>query len=393
MYVFLKVVDYLYYEEDIIAMEKKFVTLKHLLIEEKKCIGLQFYTDRVINALVNELPGIRWSDVFNMYYVINNPSNLNMIYKQLKGVAWVNSNYFFPKSSFGRDNPVINVEWFRKRDAVEGMRPCPESYLAKLELKRYANNTVKTYVSCFEAFINYYKERNLIDLDENDVRLYLQKLIQENASHSYINQAINSIKFYYEVVLEMPNRFYSIERPRTEEKLPKVLAKEEVLSIIENTNNIKHRCIVSLLYSAGLRRNEVLNLVPNDIDSKRMTITVRSGKGNKDRLTILSEKLLIDLRQYYLQWRPTNFLFEGPGKMQYSAESVGRIVKAAAEKAGIKKNVTPHMLRHSFATHLLENGTDLRYIQVLLGHKSTKTTEIYTHVATNIFLKIKNPLD
>src|SRR5690606_36998968 len=99
MYVFLKVVDYLYYEEDIIAMEKKFVTLKHLLIEEKKCIGLQFYTDRVINALVNELPGIRWSDVFNMYYVINNPSNLNMIYKQLKGVAWVNSNYFFPKSS------------------------------------------------------------------------------------------------------------------------------------------------------------------------------------------------------------------------------------------------------------------------------------------------------
>lgn len=374
-------------------MEKKFVTLKHLLIEENRCIGLQFYSDKVINALVNELPEVKWSDVFNMYYLPNTPSNLNMIYKQLKGMAWVNSNYFFPKSSFGRDNADVNVEWFRKRGVVEGIKSCPENFLSKLELKRYANNTVKTYVSCFEGFINHYKDRQLIDLDENDVRLYLQKLIKGNASHSYINQAINSIKFYYEVVLEMPNRFYAIERPWAEEKLPQVLAKEEVLSIIENTNNIKHRCIVSLLYSAGLRRNEVLNLKPNDIDGKRMVITVRSGKGNKDRLTILSEKLVVELRQYYLQWRPTNFLFEGPGSARYSAESVASIVKAAAQRAGIKKNVTPHMLRHSFATHLLESGTDLRYIQVLLGHKSTRTTEIYTHVATNIFLKIKNPLD
>ena len=165
------------------------------------------------------------------------------------------------------------------------------------------------------------------------------------------------------------------------------------MAIIEHTNNIKHRCIVSLLYSAGLRRIELLNLKLEDIDSKRMVIKVRSGKGNKDRFTILSEKLLGDLRKYYKEWRPTNFLFEGPGRKAYSPESVSSIVKNAAKKANIKKKVTPHMLRHSFATHLLESGTDLRYIQVLLGHRSTKTTEIYTHVATNIFLKIKNPLD
>ena len=374
-------------------MEKKFVTLKHLLIEKRRCIGLQFYSDKVLQAMINALPDVKWSTEFSMYYVPNNPAALNLVYKQLRGVAWVNSNHFFPRSSFGRENEDLDVQWFRKRKNVEGVRSCPESYLAKLELKRYANNTVKTYVSCFETFINHYKNRELEDLDENDVRLYLQKLIQDNASHSYINQAINSIKFYYEVVLEMPNRFYAIERPRTEGKLPKVLAKEEVLAIIKNTNNLKHRCIVSLLYSAGLRRKEVLNLHPQDIDGKRMAIMVRSGKGNKDRLTILSEKLLVDLRRYYRQWRPEKFLFEGPGGRQYSAESVAMIVKGAAQRAGIKKNVTPHMLRHSFATHLLESGTDLRYIQVLLGHKSTKTTEIYTHVATNVFLKIKNPLD
>ena len=374
-------------------MEKKYITLKNLMIDNEKCIGLQFYTDKVLQALVDQLPGVLWSQSYSMSYVKNTPQALDGIFKQFRGVAWINCGHFFPRSSFGRRNEEMNVEWFRKRATTEEHLACPEVYLKKLELKRYANNTIKTYVSCFEAFINYYKDWDLDKINENDIRNYLQKLIQEERSNSYINQAINSIKFYYEVVMEMPNRFYGVERPRTEEKLPQVLAKEEVLAIIQNTNNIKHRCIVSLLYSAGLRRSEVLNLEPADIDSKRMVIKVRSGKGNKDRFTILSEKLLKDLRGYFLEWRPQRYLFEGPKGAKYSAESIVKIVKEASVKAGIRKRVTPHMLRHSFATHLLESGTDLRYIQVLLGHKSTKTTEIYTHVATNIFFKIKNPLD
>src|SRR5690606_15928354 len=186
-------------------------------------------------------------------YVKNTPKALDGIFKMFKGVAWINCNYFFSNSSFSRNNEDIDVAWFRKREHKPDFRPCPEEYLSKLELKRYANNTVKTYVSCFEAFINHYKDIELKSIDENDIRKYLQKLIQENSSNSYINQAINAIKFYYEVVLEMPNRLYGIERPRVEEKLPQVLSKEEVLSIIAHTNNIKHRCIVSLLYSAGLR--------------------------------------------------------------------------------------------------------------------------------------------
>ncbi|GHA44355.1 hypothetical protein GCM10007103_27000 [Salinimicrobium marinum] len=374
-------------------MDRKCITLKNLLIKQKKCIGLKFYTDKVVQALVNDLPDVRWSEEYRMSYIANSPANLNLIFKTFRGVAWINCNFFYARSNFGKETEPVDVQRFGSREPVEGKKLCPESYLRKLELKCYASSTVNTYVSCFEAFLNHYVDRELKDLNENDIRLYLQKLIREHSSNSYVNQAINAIKFYYEVVLEMPNRFYAIERPRAEEKLPQVLAKEEVLSIIENTNNIKHRCIVSLLYSAGLRRGEVLNLKPDDIDSKRMVIKVRSGKGNKDRYTILSEKLVVDLRIYYKEWRPNTFLFEGPGGKRCSPESVACIVREAARKAKIKKKVTPHVLRHSFATHLLENGTDLRYIQVLLGHKSTKTTEIYTHVATNIFFKIKNPLD
>ena len=204
---------------------------------------------------------------------------------------------------------------------------------------------------------------------------------------------INSIKFYYEVVLEMPNRFYSVERPRKEEKLPKVISLEEVQDLIKHTNNIKHKCIVSLLYSAGLRRSELLNLKLIDIDSKRMVITVSQGKGNKGRLTILSQSVLDDLRKYYSEYKPKVYLFEGQKGEEYSAQSVAQIIRRAALKARIKKKVTPHMLRHSFATHLLENGTDLRYIQVLLGHSSTRTTEIYTHVAINSIKAIKSPIE
>ena len=179
----------------------------------------------------------------------------------------------------------------------------------------------------------------------------------------------------------MPNRFYEIDRPIKKEILPKVISKKEDKDMINNTNNIKHRCVVSLLYSAGLRRSELINLKLTDIDSNRMVITVLQSKGNKDRITLLSETVLKDLREYYLEWKPKVYLFEGQSGGQYSAQSDLKIVKDSAKKSKIIKRVTPHVLRHSFATHLLEAGTDLRYIQVLLGHSSTKTTEIYTRVA------------
>ncbi|MEF3080110.1 site-specific tyrosine recombinase/integron integrase [Winogradskyella poriferorum] len=327
-----------------------------------------------------------------MYYLPNRKSNIDLIFKTFHGVAWVNGNYFFQEKVVNDNNPVIKLDRYRNRTLEKGYKPCPESYLLKLELKRYSANTVKNYVSSFESFINHFKDKELNEINEADIRKYLQSMIKEGVSDSHVNLMINSIKFYYETVLGMPNRFYSIERPRKKKTLPKVLSKEEVLRMIDCTSNIKHRCIVALLYSSGLRRSELLKLRTTDIDSKRMVINIRGAKGCKDRLTVLSPSLLTDLRDYYREYRPKKHLFESPKGGKYSASSVLKIVKRAAIRAKVKQKVTPHMLRHSFATHLLEEGTDLRHIQLLLGHNSTKTTEIYTHVANKTFGEIKDLL-
>ena len=371
----------------------KSITLYHLMIKDVKMIGIKFTPDKLIQNLIKGLPDPKWSQQYNMAYIPNTKANLGIVFNTFKGVVWINYNRFLSNKPVNTNNETVDVQWFRNRVTIPEYRLCPEEYLLKLELKRYANSTVRTYVNFFEMFINHYKDRELNTLDESDIRAYLQLFIQKNASNSYLNQIINAIKFYYEIVLGMPNRFYEIERPRKEHKLPTVISKEEILEIIENTTNIKHRCVVELLYGSGLRRSELLNLKINDIDSKRMLVKVEGGKGNKDRLTLLSQNALVDLRLYFKEWKPKVFLFEGRKGGKYSPESVVQIVKRAANKAGIRQTVSPHTLRHSFATHLLESNVDLRQIQVLLGHGSSKTTEIYTHVATNTFKTIKNPLD
>lgn len=370
----------------------KSITVRHLMIDGTKYIGLHFYTDKVILALVKQLPNIQWSKQYSMYYLPNTSVNLNKVFSTFKGVAWVSCNSLFRHKPLANDKPK-NVEYYRTRRVPKDYRRCPKEYFDKLEIKRYAMNTVKGYVNCFERFINYYKDRDLLHINERDINEYLQKLVRDEVSNSYINQALNSIKFYYEVVLDMPSRFYHIERPIKQQKLPKVLSKEQIQAMINLTKNIKHKCIIALLYSAGLRRSELLALKIGDIDSKRMLIMVNSTKNNKDRYTLLSQNLLKDLRVYYQEYHPKKYLFEGMHGGPYGASSVKSLVDKAARLAGISVRVTPHILRHSFATHLLENGTDIRYIQKLLGHSSVQTTEIYTHVATHVLKAIKSPLD
>jgi site-specific recombinase XerD len=204
---------------------------------------------------------------------------------------------------------------------------------------------------------------------------------------------INSIKFYYEKVLKGKRETYYIERPRREKFLPTVLSEEEVRSIINSIDNLKHKCLIMTSYSAGLRVGELLGLKPEDIDSKRMLITIRQGKGRKDRVTLLSVRVLELLREYYKEYHPQDFLFQGVAGGKYSERSVQNILKEACRKAGIKKHVTMHTLRHSFATHLLEHNTDLRYIQELLGHTNPKTTQIYTHITTKGLDQLRSPLD
>ncbi|MEQ9309856.1 MAG: tyrosine-type recombinase/integrase [Balneolaceae bacterium] len=376
-------------------MVQKQVTLKHLMIGDQKMIGFQFHPDKVLHALIKGLSGVRWSNAYQMPFIPNTQRNLDMVFDTFKGVAWVNTHTFFPNRpiSKGNSNEPLDVNWYRKRKVPHAYRVAPESFLQKLEIKKYSINTAKIYISHFEKFINHYKEVELTSLNENDIKSYLQILVHQKRSDSFINQSINAIKFYYEVVLEMPNRFYNVDRPQKKEKLPEVLSMKQVQKMLDITKNIKHKCIIGLLYSSGLRRAELLNLELKDVDSERMLIKVNEGKGLKDRYTLLSEKMLVDLRSYYKAYRPKTFLFESIDAQKYSGSSVGKVVRRTAMKAGIRKNVTPHMLRHSFATHLLENGTDLRYIQTILGHNSSRTTEIYTHVAVNSFRTIKNPLD
>lgn len=371
----------------------KIITLKHLLIQNKKMIGIQFYPDKTVQLAVKNLNGIKWSEKYGLAYLVNNKDNINQIFNIFKGIAWVDTNKFYLNKPLRKENENLCLDWYRNKPNSLNKLKCPENFLQKLELKQYAYNTAKVYIYMFEKFINFHSSTNLMEINEINIRNYISILSKENKSKSFLNQMINSIKFYYEIVESMPNRFYEIERPIKKNILPKIISLEEVKAIINNTNNIKHKCIVSLMYSAGLRRSELLNLKITDIDSKRMVINVKDTKGNKERLTILSKTILTDLRVYFIKWKPKKYLFEGTNYTKYSASSVLKIVKSAALKANIRKTVTPHMLRHSFATHLLENGTDLRYIQVLLGHSSSKTTEIYTHVAINNLKTIKSPLD
>lgn len=215
----------------------------------------------------------------------------------------------------------------------------------------------------------------------------------KKARTSTQNQVINAIKFYYEKVRKGQRKVYALERPLKETKLPKVLSAEEVAAILKSATNLKHKTMLWLIYSAGLRRSELINLKIDDIDSKRMVINIKAAKGKKDRITMLSERILELLRKYFKEYRPRVWLFEGMPGEPYSASSLQKVFMAALRKSGVRKEASLHTLRHSFATHLLETGTDLRYIQSLLGHNSSKTTEIYTHVTTRAFNKIKSPLD
>ncbi len=270
----------------------------------------------------------------------------------------------------------------------------PAGFLETLERKRYSESTIRTYSAYFKDFQQYFEAVPLKQITVDQINTYLIELIRRTGmSASQQNQRINAIKFYYEKVQGLEKMYFRIERPKKEQRLPQVLSKQEIGDILKQLGNIKHRMIVSLLYSAGLRRSELLSLRVEDVHSSRNQLHIRNAKGKKDRYTLLSDKLLEDLRDYYRQYKPAEFLFEGATGGQYSAASVAAILKRAAKAAGIRRRITPHMLRHSFATHLLEQGTDLRYIQELLGHSSSKTTEIYTHVSNSNISRIRNPID
>lgn len=261
--------------------------------------------------------------------------------------------------------------------------------------KRYSESTIKSYIEVTNIFLSFFKDKSIASINNDDILIFnTEYILKRKLSNAYQNQFVKGIKLFFSTVENREMIICIIQRPRREHRLPNVLSKAEVKAIIESPINIKHRTMLSLIYACGLRRSELLNLKFEDILSNRELIHISQSKGKKDRIVPISENIIEMLRTYYKAYRPKIWLFEGLKEgSQYSPRSLSNVLKQAVSKAKIKKPVTLHWLRHSYATHLLENGTDLRYIQELLGHKSSRTTEIYTHVSNRDIQKIKSPYE
>ena len=273
----------------------------------------------------------------------------------------------------------------------------PMNFLEQeMRLRNFSPKTIRAYLYYNKELLRFASYKSPKEINKQDIKDYLDFLFNSGKSASTVNLTINALKFYYEQILQrkffIPN--VGIKRPKKDKKLPIVLSKQEVVSMINFTDNLKHKLIIQILYGSGLRISEVVNLQINDIDFNRNVITIKSGKGRKDRITILSKQILENVNKYLQQWHPLVYLFESheAGK-KINIRSAQKVVADAIKRAGVNKAASAHSLRHSFATHLLEAGTNIRYIQELLGHARLETTQIYTKVANNRLREIESPLD
>ena len=316
------------------------------------------------------------------------------------GKAYLPEEHFVLAEFFDRYVKMAFIDYSSIRELgprkqEDSRPPLPEGYLEKLEQVRYSGHTVRVYTSYFRDFQQHFKGRDIGTITSGEINDYLLYLIHEkNISSCQQNQRINAIKFYYEKVLGQERRCYKVNRAKREKTLPDVLSKEEIKKILDVTaKDLRFFCVFSILYSAGLRISELLNLKPGDISESRFMIRVRQGKGRKDRYTLLSKQLMKKLAEYNRLYRPKVWFFERRPGEPFTESIISKRLKAAALEAGITKRIYPHLLRHSFATHLLEQGTDIKIVKELMGHNNIKTTERYVHIADTFKSNIKSPLD
>lgn len=356
-------------------------------------LKLQYPPESNLYKKLKAVKQVKWSRTYRCFITWATTKNLLVLLDELLPIAHV----CLSQQIQLRDLQLVKRLWEQLYLPNPDFLPCPLVYLEKMALLHYSGRTMRAYHSLLLRFLNSFAKQGLGAINQftpEQINQYHQALQQRGHSFTYINQSVNAIKFYYTKILNrLEMGLTEIDRPNKEKKLPKVLSQQEVAAILKAATNLKHRCLLLLLYSGGLRISEVVNLKLTDVQSQRNLLLIRGAKGYKDRTTLLSGKLLEELRLYYRQYKPKVWLFEGQEGGPYSVESTRKVFRAALEKAGIKRAATPHTLRHSFATHLLEQGTDLRYIQELLGHNSSKTTEIYTHVTQHGLEKIISPLD
>jgi integrase/recombinase XerD len=345
-------------------MEWEAKTITH---KGSKRIAVYFEKDLDLIARIKQIDGARWSQSLRAWHLPDTEEN----------------RIRFKLTPFSHTIP-----------SSEGIAQI-EKFKQWMRSKRYSESTITTYSEALKSFLVFYRDKAVANINNEDVIVYNNEyILKNNLSASFQNQIVNSIKLFFQTIRDTKMMVDKIHRPKRAKVLPNVLSKEEVKLILNAHSNIKHKTMLSLIYSCGLRRSELLNLKPADIDAKRGIILIRQSKGKKDRIAPLSPKILEMLREYYVLSKPKIWLFEGQNRgEQYSEYSLQSVLKQALQKAGNTKPVTLHWLRHSYATHLLESGTDLRYIQELLGHNSSKTTEIYTHVSTKSIQQIKSPFD
>lgn len=330
-------------------------------------ITVEFEKNLELNERIKKIEGCKWSQSLKCWHIPDTPEN-RIRFKIESGLQ---QNLNIEKD--------VKIEEFRRW----------------LKSKRYSDNTIKTYCEALKTFLYYFKEKPVGTINNQDVINFNNDYIITNKlSSSYQNQVVNAIKLFFKTIENTTIHLDLIHRPKSEKTLPNVLSKEEIKLILTSTKNIKHQAMLSLIYACGLRSGELLRLKPEHIDSQRNLLIIKQSKGKKDRIAPLSQKTIEMLRIYYETFKPTLYLFEGRDQGRpYDSRSLQLVLKQSLQKCGIKKPVTLHWLRHSYATHLLENGTDLRFIQEILGHNSSRTTEIYTHVSTKALQNIISPFD
>lgn len=363
---------------------------------DEDCFGARIpYRADLVDSL-HRISGVYWCRDLKMWKAPNRDQVIIEVLDACRGFAI-------------RIQPQLRLDWEQRRnefrylllrlkeDAIPPVNgdfhQARKDIRQQLKAKGYSDLTIKAYVSHVERFLEYVREEQA-PWDEQILIRYNIRLQERQLSHSYINQAISAITFYMRYICEAPPLSVDYARPKRETKLPNVLSISEVRKVLDAVSNPKHRALLYLTYASGLRVGEVVRLKIQDLDAERNTVKVTQGKGRKDRYTLLSAAALNVIKLYIASDRPLYWLFPGQDVRKHLTERAAqKVFEHALRNSGVIKRVTIHSLRHSFATHLLESGTDLRYIQELLGHRNSKTTERYTHVSVRDIRLIQSPLD
>lgn len=401
------------------------IYLKHLWHRHADCIGIFFTKSELLSNIIKKIPAVKWTRTHQCWWIPMSEENYYLLKSTISTIATLDTSDLktflekrnqlkeatIPKKEPGQSAKKIILPVPKQKE--EQITPIPTGQVInsnqiaiinahilpameqQLKLKGYSNSTLKTYLNEVGVFLRTIKKHSADEFTAERIKDYLLYCSEKlNLTENTLHSRMNALKFYFEQVLKREKFFWDIPRPKRGLQLPKVLSKEEMIRLIKAIENIKHKTMIMLGYACGLRVSEITSIELKDIDEERRLLFICRAKGKKDRVVSLSPVMIVMLREYKTKYNPTKYLFEGQKKgSNYSTRSLEAIIKAAKTKAGIRKTGSMHMLRHSFATHLLDKGTDVVFIQKILGHNDIKTTLRYLHVTNKDMINILSPLE